>query len=118
MSLSKRQRIFTLMVADLIGYAYSRGYELTFGHAWRDRETQRRLVELGLSKTMDSKHCQRLAVDFNLFIDGRYVTDKEAYRPLGEKWEALGGRWGGRFGLRPEEYDSKVGWDAGHFEYP
>ncbi len=117
MSLSKKQRIFTLMVADLISWAYSKGYELTFGEAYRTREQQEIYVKSGRSKTMRSKHLKRLAVDFNLFIDGRYVRDPERYRPLGEEWERLGGRWGGRFGLKPEEYDKKVGWDANHFEY-
>ncbi len=48
--------------------------------------------------------------------DGVYMTDGEAYRFLGEKWESLGGRWGGRFGLSPDEYASKTGWDSNHFE--
>ncbi len=117
MRLSEKQRKFTLMVADLIYFAESKGYGLTFGHAWRDIETQRRLVEKGASKTMRSKHLDRLAVDFNLFINGAYVQKREYWRPLGEFWESIGGRWGGRFGVRPEDYDHKVGWDPGHFEY-
>ncbi|EIH4172001.1 M15 family metallopeptidase, partial [Escherichia coli] len=39
----------------------------------------------------------RLAVDFNLFINGKYQADTDAYRPLGEYWESIGGTWGGRF---------------------
>lgn len=117
MRLSEKQRRHTLMVSRLIAYAYDNGIELTLGHAWRDGDTQKRLVEAGLSKTMASRHCDRLAVDFNVFIDDVYTTDKEAYRPLGEYWECLGGRWGGRFGVEERDYDTKVGWDAGHFEY-
>lgn len=117
MSLSKRQRRFTVMVGNFILWAHAEGYELTYGHAWRDAETQARLVEKGLSKTLASRHCDRLAVDFNLFVDGNYTDDKEAYRPLGEYWEGIGGRWGGRFGVSKEDYATKVGWDAGHFEY-
>jgi hypothetical protein len=33
----------------------------------------------------------------NLFIDDKYQTTTEAHRPIGEKWESLGGTWGGRF---------------------
>ncbi len=117
MKLSEKQRDFTCMVARLIIWAYGRDLELTFGHVWRDSETQRRLVEMKLSKTMKSKHCDRLAVDFNLFIDGKYIGDAEEYRLLGQYWESLGGRWGGRFGLEEKDYDKKVGWDPGHFEY-
>jgi hypothetical protein len=117
MKLSEKQRLFTLMVARLIEFVYGTGLELTMGHVWRDTETQRRLVEQGLSKTMNSKHCDRLAVDLNLFVNGEYATEREAYRPLGELWERLGGRWGGRFGVDPKDYDKEVGWDPGHFGF-
>ncbi len=56
----------------------------------------------------NSLHCQRLAVDFNLFINGIYQTDTAAYKPLGEYWESLGGAWGGRFKSRP---------DGNHFSF-
>jgi len=96
------------MIGKLIAWGYARGYELTFGHAWRDEETQRRMVERGLSRTMDSKHLSRLAVDFNLFIDGEYIDTWQQYAPLGKHWESMGGIWGGRWEtLR----------DANHFEY-
>lgn len=117
MRLSKKQRIFTVMVAKLILWAQARGLELTMGHVWRDSETQRRMVEMKLSKTLKSKHCDRLAIDFNLFVDGKYVSGKEHYRQLGEYWESLGGRWGGRFGVAEKNYETTIGWDAGHFEY-
>ncbi|EOT8011848.1 TPA: M15 family metallopeptidase, partial [Escherichia coli] len=45
----------------------------------------------------NSLHTLRLAVDFNLFINGKYQADTDAYRPLGEYWESIGGTWGGRF---------------------
>ncbi len=117
MSLSEKQRKFTVMIGNLIVFAHAEGYELTFGHAWRDKETQARLVAKGLSRVHHSKHMDRLAVDFNLFIEGKYVEDREPYRALGEYWESIGGRWGGRFGVKPEDYDTKIGWDSGHFEY-
>lgn len=108
MTLSEKQRRFTKMTAALIEWAYANGYELTFGHAWRDSETQRRLVEMKLSKTMNSKHCERLAVDFNLWRGGKYITDSAAYKPLGDFWKSIGGRWGGDFtGFQ----------DGNHFEY-
>ena len=109
MTLSEKQRKFTAMIGILIRWASDRQYGLTFGHAWRDTETQRRLVEQKLSKTMQSKHCDRLAIDFNLFIGGNYVTKTEDYKPLGEYWKSLDpqNRWGG---------DWSFG-DGNHFEY-
>lgn len=105
------------MVAKLIEYAYSKGYGLTFGEAWRPPEMQILYVTKGLSRTVHSKHTQRLAVDFNLFKNGKYIRDPWQYLELGKFWESLGGRWGGRFGVRKEEYDKKIGFDANHFEY-
>lgn len=44
-----------------------------------------------------SAHKQKLAMDLNLFKDGRYLDTTEDHRILGEKWESMGGTWGGRF---------------------
>ncbi|EKN5144495.1 TPA: M15 family metallopeptidase [Yersinia enterocolitica] len=100
MKLSTKQQQFTTMVARLITYASEQGYGLTFGEAWRTPEQARLNAQKGTG-IANSLHCQRLAVDFNLFIDGEYQTRSEAYRPLGEFWESIGGAWGGRF-KRPD----------------
>lgn len=105
------------MVAELVLFAYCRGLEMTYGEVYRTKEQQALHVKNGVSRVKHSKHQDRLAVDLNLFIDGKYVKDKKKYRVLGEKWEALGGRWGGRFSVAPGDFERKVGWDAGHFEY-
>ncbi len=112
---------FTYDVSRLIDWAYDNGYGLSFGEAWRSQETQEIYYEQGKTKTLNSKHKERLAVDFNLFIgDGyfKYTDNPEDYRPLGEYWESLrkGNKWGGRFGVKKEDYDKEVGWDTGHFE--
>jgi len=95
-TLSQRQRKFTRMVADLILFAYAHGYELTFAEAYRTPEQAALNAKKG-SGISRSLHCDRLAVDFNLFKDGKYLTSTEAHRPLGEFWESIGGAWGGRF---------------------
>lgn len=118
MSLSEKQIRFTSLVSVFIQLVYDElGMGLTFGEVYRPTVTQEEYIKRGLSKTMNSKHLKRLAVDFNLFIDGKYISDKEMYRPLGELWESLGGRWGGRFGVERGQYPYLVGWDANHFEY-
>lgn len=104
------------MVAEIIRHAYSNGFELTLGEAYRTEEQQLIYTQSGRSRTMLSRHRDRLAIDFNLFKNGVYITEGKEYRALGEKWEELGGRWGGRFGLKLEEYAVKTGWDANHFE--
>ena len=117
-SLSQQQFKFTMMVAKLILYAYGVGYTLSLGEAWRPQEMQDLYLKTGKTKVKYSKHQDRLAIDLNLFMGGKLLTDKESYRVLGEYWEHLSDEnvWGGRFGVRKEDYDKKVGWDPGHFQ--
>ena len=86
MSLRKNQSIFVRKVALLIQFAYDQGYELTFGDAF---------ATTGHIK--GSFHYKRLAIDLNLFKDGKYLTMTEDHEPLGKFWESIGGSWGGRF---------------------
>jgi hypothetical protein len=97
-SLGAKQRRFTYYVALLIQEAYARGYELTFGEAWRTPE-QAKLNATKGSGISNSLHLDRLAIDLNLFKDGKFLTTTEDHRPLGEWWEKLDPlcRWGGRF---------------------
>jgi hypothetical protein len=95
-TLSQAQRQFTRMIADLVVWAYDHGYELTYAEAYRTPEQAALNVKKG-SGISTSLHTIRLAVDFNLFKDGKYLTSTEAHRPLGEFWESIGGSWGGRF---------------------
>jgi hypothetical protein len=96
-SLGNKQRDFTLMISKLITFAYGKGYELTFGDAYRDPRLHGGLGEKKGYGHYKSNHKQRLAVDFNLFKDGVYLTSTEDHRVLGEYWESIGGTWGGRF---------------------
>lgn len=96
-TMGQKQRRFTRMLADLIRFAYDNGYELTVGDAYRDPRLH---GEMGVKKGYghaSSNHKQRLAMDFNLFKDGKFLTGTEDHRPLGEYWESIGGSWGGRF---------------------
>ena len=115
MKLSEKQQEFTKNIASLIVYADTIGIQLTFGHAYRDKETQRRLVDKGLSKTMNSMHLKRLAVDFNFFINGELTYDFDKIKPLGDYWESLhpDNVWGGDF----NKNDIKDGFlDVPHFQ--
>jgi len=85
-SLSKDQQEFTRAIGLLINYATSIGYGLTFGDAYAEDGHQN-----------NSFHYHRLAVDFNLFVEGKYCTSTEGHMLLGVFWENLGGTWGGRF---------------------
>ena len=74
MTLRQKQSLFVSLIAELILWAYKQGYELTFGDAYRDPR-----VTYGHP---NSNHRKRLAIDLNLFRDGRYLTSTESHRPL------------------------------------
>src|SRR3972149_3737376 len=86
MTLRYEQTKFVFMVAKLINFAYEQNYELTFGDAWASS-----------GHKADSFHYKRLAIDLNLFRDGKFLSETADHKPLGEYWESLGGTWGGRF---------------------
>ncbi|HEK0401007.1 TPA: M15 family peptidase, partial [Proteus mirabilis] len=73
MTLGEKQRKFTRMIADLIIFAYDNGYELTFSEAYRTPEQAKLNAKSGIG-IKNSLHTQRLAVDFNLFKNGVYLT--------------------------------------------
>lgn len=115
MKLSEQQQIFTKNIACLIHHAESLGYRLTFGEAFRTTEQQLLYVQSGKSKTMNSNHLRRLAVDFNIFINGNLTYKWEDIKPLGDYWESLNSlnRWGGDW----NKNDIKDGFiDTPHFE--
>jgi len=99
MTLRQKQSLFAIMVADLITQAYELGYEITLGEALRSKEEAKRLAKLGLG-IENSLHCDKLAVDLNLFKNGVYLSSTKSHQVLGEWWEKQHSlcRWGGRFG--------------------
>ncbi|AIA43445.1 TPA: M15 family metallopeptidase [Klebsiella pneumoniae] len=101
MTLSEKQQLFVYMIAQLISFAQEKGLRLTFGEAYRTPEQAKLNARTGKGIS-NSLHTQRLAVDFNLFVNGQYKTRTEDYLPLGEYWESIGGSWGGRFKSNPD----------------
>ena len=97
MKLSEHQQKFTRDIANLICYANSIDIDLTFGEAYRTVEQQQIYVNEGKSKTMNSNHLKRLAVDFNFFINGKLTYDFHKVYALGKYWVGLDSknRWGG-----------------------
>jgi hypothetical protein len=89
--LVEAQSEFSVSVARLILRAYQLGYQVTFGDAYRDPR-----VTYGHP---NSVHRKRLAVDLNLFKDGKFLTATEDHKVLGEWWKSQHplARWGGDF---------------------
>jgi hypothetical protein len=88
---------FSRMIPLLLNKAFELGYEVTLGDAYRDPRLHGAAgVKLGYGAP-NSNHKRRLALDLNLFKNGKFLTTTEDHRLLGEYWESIGGSWGGRF---------------------
>lgn len=128
-TLREKQSRFARQLPRLLDYAHSLGYAVTLGEVYRSdeqaeihalgnagREQVCQLIEhqfpLLAAKIRNNRgngirnslHCQRLAVDLQLFDDkGRWITEEYPYRLLGDWWEAQGAdhEWGGHFSDTP-----------------
>ncbi len=96
MTLRQKQSKFASMLPLLILYAYELGFEITIGDVWAKSGHSYR-----------SFHYKKLAVDLNLFRNGRYLKSVKSHEPLGLFWESLNGTWGGRW----------PSGDANHYSY-
>ena len=95
-TLGSKQETFSYMLAQLIIYAYGKGYRIRMGDVWAKD-----------GHVPGSFHYLKLAADVNLFKDGEYLTETSDHLFLGEFWESIGGTWGGRFKRK----------DGNHYSY-
>ena len=89
MSLSQEQAAFLLDACKLIEFATQNGFVVTGGELARTPEQQAIYVKTGRSKTLNSIHLKRCAIDLNFFKDGQIIWDKQTLAPLGKFWESL-----------------------------
>ena len=102
MTVREKQSYFAVQVGRLIARAVALEFEVTLGEAWRSPEEAARLAKLGKG-IAGSLHTKRLAIDLNLFKNGKYLTSTASHLELGEWWEEQTTPeyrhcWGGRFG--------------------
>ena len=89
MKLGEKQKLFTLLVRDLISAIHAMGYECTFGDSYRDPRVHGEYGEKKSYSAAKSNHKLRLAIDLNLFDEeGNYISDgsHSAYQRIGEWW--------------------------------
>jgi len=87
------------LVPKLINKAHELGFELRGGDLYRDPRVFGNVgVKLGYG-TANSCHKLKLAIDLNLFKEGKFLAATEDHQELGEWWEKQHElcRWGGRF---------------------
>lgn len=85
------QQRFSVLVTRLLMAMFAAGHSVTFGHAYRCDD-----CKVGVKYSL---HKRRLALDINLFKDGKYLDTTNDHRAFGQFWEGLAPecRWGGRF---------------------
>ena len=108
MSMVSEQFAFVQDVLKLIAFAIIQGFVVTLGEAHRTPEQQAIYLKTGRSKTLDSFHLKRLAIDLNFFLAGVLCYDKAKLQAIGDYWESLSpkNRWGGNWTFK----------DLPHFE--
>ena len=99
MTLGDKQELFMELLPSLLNKAFEMGFRLRGGDLFRDPRVHGELgVKMGYGHP-SSAHKNKLAIDLNLFRDGRFLGGTEDHRQLGEWWEQQHElcRWGGRF---------------------
>lgn len=117
------QAAFLLDFCKLIEYATSLGFQVTAGELLRTKEQQDLYVKTGKSKTMNSRHLEKMAGDLNFFQNGKWINGLPAkesaaiLKKVGVFWESLSphNRWGGSWRGLIESGKSTF-YDVPHFE--
>jgi len=94
-TLGAHQKRFALIVGLLLLKVYELGYEVSLGDAWA-RPSDVNSKGKRTHKPW-SNHYDRIAIDLNLFKNGKWLKATEAHAELGAYCELLGGCWGGHF---------------------
>ena len=99
MTLGKNQEAFSKDLTALLNYLQDNNYDVRIGEAERTKEQQEIYIKQGKSKTLDSMHLKRCAIDLHIFKDDNYITSKQELQSIGDYWEGLSSqnRWGGNY---------------------
>jgi hypothetical protein len=89
MNLREKQHLFVYDIHILLTWLFTNGYEVTFGEAERTKEQQQIHFNNGLTKTLNSLHLKKLALDINIFKDGILLSKKEDFRDIAHFWCSL-----------------------------
>lgn len=113
--LLKLQQYFGVSVMQLFQWLSANRYSWTFGEAERTPEQAALYAKEGKGIS-HSLHCDRLAIDLNIFKDDKFSWSFEAMEPIGQYWESLSTIavphcWGGRF-TKPDCDHFSVGYQG------
>lgn len=99
MTLGEKQELFMQLLPALINRAHELGFKIRGGDLYRDPRVFGAIGESKGYGYKNSCHKLKLAIDLNLFKDGKYMSETNDHRSLGIWWESLHPlcRWGGWF---------------------
>ena len=89
MSLRNQQTEFAKDVILLLQFCFDNGIEITIGEVERKKQQQQYYLDTGKSKTMNSYHLKKLAIDLNFFIKSELTYDILDLKIVGNYWESL-----------------------------
>ena len=105
MNLSDQQYAFAKDLIQLLEYIRDNEEidKFSIGEVWRPLPWQKILYKKGYSKTLQSDHINKMAVDLYFWIDGQFVKNKwenkKKLQEIGEVWKGLSKQnyWGGYY---------------------
>lgn len=97
MGLVEAQWAFLKDVASLIAFIESEGDMASGGELERTLYQQKEYIRTGRSKTLNSLHLSKLAIDLAIFHNGKWLQDRDSLKKYGAFWEGLNpdNEWGG-----------------------
>lgn len=110
LTLPAKQLIFSKLIAKLI---YLTPVDCSLGEAWRSEETCALYAKEGKG-IKNSCHQLRLAIDLNVWVDGKLSNKKDDYQLLGDTWKTFSEDdfqcyWGGDFHSLADFYHFSIG---------
>jgi len=111
LTLLQKQQAFAKTLSRFLNDLFLRGYDVTMGECYRPPEMAEIYASQGRG-VKNSVHCIKLAVDLNIFYQGKFLTTKEDLEIPGKLWKAyttdiIKTCWGGDF----------ENTDANHFSF-
>jgi len=95
-TLGQKRCRFSLMIANLLLYMKSQGYDGALDQVKRT-QVEANVNAASGAGISNSLHLLGLAADINLYKNGTYLPLSSDHLQFGVWWEAQGGSWGGRF---------------------
>lgn len=98
LGLRERRELLAECLVKLIVFAHSEGFTVTIEEVKRSKAQAAANAAAGTG-IKNSLHLDGLAVDLNLYKDGKWLSKTEDHSLLGAYWKALHPlcRWGGDF---------------------